>query len=169
MKVTIDRPWFNAQLLGQTEEFMHFNAAKISAGKPQEVHDKLDKGETVNGANCLLPSWASAFIVVKDVHIVMSKASKFDASEINDMQSSSSSGGGFLCFSASKSSSSSDHREAFSMRNTESDISIRIPAPQILGWISQLAPEDLSKQDYVPFDANEFVKPPPVSNGTFTT
>ncbi|KAL6360909.1 hypothetical protein LRP88_04369 [Fusarium phalaenopsidis] len=168
MKVTIDRSWFNAQLLGQTEEFMHFNAAKISAGKPQEVHDKLDKGETVNGANCFLPSWASAFIVVKDEHIVMSSASTFDARETSDMQSSSSSGGGFLCFSASKSSSSSDHREAFSMRNTESDISIRIPAPQILGWISQLAPEDLSKQDYVTFDANEFMKPPPVSNGTVT-
>ncbi|KAJ4202693.1 hypothetical protein NW759_015343 [Fusarium solani] len=85
MKVTIDRPWFNAQLLGRTEESMHFNAAKISTGKPQEVHDKLDKGETVNGANCLLPSWASAFIVVKDVHIVMSSASTFDASEISDM------------------------------------------------------------------------------------
>ncbi|KAF4992762.1 hypothetical protein FDECE_13622, partial [Fusarium decemcellulare] len=128
MKVTIDRPWFNAQLLGQTEEFMHFNAAKISAGKPEDVHDRLDKGQTVDGANCLLPSWASAFIVVKDVHIIMSSASTFEDREISDMQKSSASGGGFLCFSASKSSSSSDHREAFSMKNTNKDISIRIPA-----------------------------------------
>lgn len=160
MKVTIDRPWFNAQLLGQTKEFFHFNANKISAGNPPTIHESLKNGDHVDGSNCIIPSWATAFVVVKDVHIIMSSHTKFEESEIHDMKSSSGSGGGFLCFQVSKSSSSSDHRDSFSMKSDDQHISIRIPAPQILGWISQLAPEDHSVNTYTPFNDKEFAKPP---------
>jgi hypothetical protein len=167
MKVTVDRPWFNAQLLGQTKEFFNFNANKISAGNPQTIHNDLKNGDPVNGSECLIPSWATAFIVVKDVHIIMASHSKFDESEIHDMKKSSSSSGGFLCFQCSKSESSSDHRDAFSMKSSDTHISIRIPAPQILGWVSQLAPEDHSLATYTPFNEKEFpARPaPPVKNG----
>lgn len=159
MKVTIDRPWFNAQLLGQTKEFFRFNANKISAGDPVKIHDELKNGDAVDGSECLVPSWATAFVVVKDVHIILSSHTNFDESEIHDMKSSSGSSGGFLCFQCSKSSSSSDHRDSFSMKSDDNHISIRIPAPHILGWVSQLAPEDDSVQSYKPFDEKEFAKP----------
>ncbi|KAK2593057.1 hypothetical protein QQS21_009265 [Conoideocrella luteorostrata] len=160
MKVAIDRPWFNAQLLGQTREFFHFNANKISAGSPQTIHDSLKNGDHVDGSECMIPSWATAFVVVKDVHIILTSKDKFEDSEIHDMKSSSGSSGGFLCFQCSKSSSSSDHRDAFSMKSSDNRISIRIPAPQILGWVSQLAPEDHSVKTYTPFNEKEFEKPP---------
>lgn len=158
MKVTIDRPWFNGQLLGQTKEFFNFNANKISAGNPQTIHDTLASGGTVDGSETMIPTWATAFVVVKDVHIVLKSETGFTESERSDMQESSASGGGFLCFQASKSSSSSDHREAFTMKSDKDVISIRIPAPQILGWCSQLAPEDHSLSKYTPFGNKEFEK-----------
>ncbi|KAH6874038.1 hypothetical protein B0T10DRAFT_415823 [Thelonectria olida] len=169
MKVTIDRPWFNAQLLGQSNEFMHFNASKISAGNPQDIHKTLSSGGTVDGSNCLIPSWATAFIVAKDVHIIMTTHDTFSDSEVHDMKSSSSSGGGFLCFQASKSSSNSEHRDAFSMKNDNKNISIRITAPQVIGWISQLAPEDKSVSSYEPFNEAEFAKPQLVNGEAATT
>ena len=144
MKVTIHRPWFNAQLLGQSNEFMQYNANKISAGNPQDIYKTFSSGGIVDSSNCLLPSWTTAFIVVKDVHIVMTSQSTFTSSQIDDMKRASSSGGGFLCFQASKSSSGSEHRNSFSMKSDERKISIDIPAPQIIGWVSQLAPEDIS-------------------------
>lgn len=143
MKVTIDRPWFDAHVLGQTKEFSHSSANSISAGKPQDIQAALASGEAVDDSNSIIPSWATGFVVVKDVHVVMSSHSKFDESEVSAIKNSLSSGGGFLCFQ-SKSSFSSNHPNAFSMKTSENNISIRIAAPQILGWISQLAPEDVS-------------------------
>ncbi|KAK4221114.1 hypothetical protein QBC38DRAFT_492703 [Podospora fimiseda] len=159
MKVVIDRPWFNAQLLGQTGEFFNFNSTKISSKKPSEVHKTLADGEPFDASDCMLPSWTTAFVVVKDVHIILSKTDSWSDSEISDMQKSSSEGGGFLCFQASKSSASSDHRDAFAMRHEDKNIDIRIPAPQILGWLTQLAPEDVSLKSYTPLSEKEFAKP----------
>ena len=156
MKVIIDRPWFKAQLLSETKEFFHFNTSKISAGDPQKTHASLASGDAVDSSQCILPSWTTAFVVVKDVHIILTSKKEFDESEIHDMQSASASGGGFLCFQASKSASSSDHRDAFSMAADKNTISIRIPAPQILGWVSQLAPEDLSLKTYTQLSEKEF-------------
>ncbi len=144
LKVTIDRPWFKGQLLGQTKAFFHFNANKISAGDSNEVLEMMKNGDHVDGTQCILPSWTTAFVVVKDVHIILTSKSEFEGSEIHDMQSACASGGGLLCFQASKSASSSDDRDAFSMTSDKKTISIRIPAPQILGWVTQLAPEDHS-------------------------
>ncbi|UPL04145.1 hypothetical protein LCI18_015079 [Fusarium solani-melongenae] len=158
MKVTMDRPWFKGQLLGQTKEFFHFNANKISAGDSNKVHEMMKNGDHVEGTHCILPSWTTAFVVVKDVHIILASESGFEDSEIHDMQSASASGGGFLCFQASKSASSSDHRDAFSMASDKNRISIRIPAPQILGWVTQLAPEDHSLKTYTPFNDKEFAE-----------
>ncbi|KAK3368777.1 hypothetical protein B0H63DRAFT_565407 [Podospora didyma] len=145
MKVVIDRPWFNAQLLGQQtkEPFHNSNANKVSAGDPQEVLDQfLKDGHTVrDGPQYMLHSWSTAFVVVKDVHIVMSNKDGFDDDEVNCMRNAladggdGGGGGGGLCFQASKNAT---------VHGGKITISIRIPAPQILGWVSQLAPEDVS-------------------------
>lgn len=156
MKVVIDRPWMNAQLLGQTKEFFHFNATAISAGKPQTIHERLAKGDPVDGSQAIIPSWTTAFIVVKDVHIILKSKTDIQTSDVHDMHDATQSGGGFLCFQVSKSDQSSDHREASSIKSDKRTVSIRIPAPQILGWISQLAPEDQSVKTYTQFDEKEF-------------
>lgn len=157
MKVVMERPWMSAQLLGQTKEFFHFNATKISAGQPQTIHDSLSKGDAVDGSKSILPSWTTAFVVVKDVHIILKSKTDIQTSDVHDMQNATRSGGGFLCFQVSKSSQSSDHRETASIKSDKNTISIRIPAPQILGWISQLAPEDQCLTSYTQFDEKEFM------------
>ncbi|PON22155.1 hypothetical protein TGAM01_v209029 [Trichoderma gamsii] len=106
----------------------------------------------------MISTWATAYVVVKDVHIILRNDKEFSEAERLDMQSCSSSGGGFLCFQASKSSFSLDHHEAFTMKSDNKTISIKIPAPQILGWCSQLAPQDDSLPMYTPFGANKFEK-----------
>ncbi|KAF7173669.1 hypothetical protein CNMCM6106_007710 [Aspergillus hiratsukae] len=164
MKVSIDRPWMNAQLLGQTREFFRLHADKITDRKPTDLHDDIFNG-VVDSSNLLLPSWSTGFIVVKDVHIILKAHEQVDVAAVHDMQSSTSSGGGFLCFRVSKSESSSDHRASASVTSDTKYISIKIPAPQIIGCICQLAPTDDSTTTYTPFTADKefpgFVKPPP--------
>ncbi|RHZ51491.1 hypothetical protein CDV55_100558 [Aspergillus turcosus] len=164
MKVSIDRPWMNAQLLGQTREFFRLHENQITDRKPTDMHNKISNG-VVDSSNLLLPSWSTGFIVVKDVHIILTAHEQVDIAAVHDMQSSTSSGGGFLCFRVSKSESSSDHRESASVTSDTKYISIKIPAPQIIGWICQLAPMDDSTRTYTPFTADkefpDFVKPPP--------
>ncbi len=159
MKVSITRPWMDTQLLGQTKSFFHSNVMPISAGKPSSIKSALKNHTPIDKASkTILPTWSTGFIVAKDVHIVMNSDEKFEANEAHDIQNSANAGGGFLCFSCGKSESSSDHRTAASVTSTEKTLNIKIPAPQILGWICQLAPEDECLHEYTPFPEGEFVK-----------
>ncbi|RLL96540.1 hypothetical protein CFD26_103662 [Aspergillus turcosus] len=153
----------NAQLLGQTQEFFCLHENQITDQKPTDMHDKISNG-VVDLSNLLLPSWSTGFIVMKDVHIILTAHKQVDIAAVHDMQSSTSSGSGFLYFHVLKSKSSSDHHESASVTSDTKYISIKIPAPQIISWICQLAPMDDSIRIYTPFTADkefpDFVKPP---------
>ncbi|KAI9801790.1 MAG: hypothetical protein M1825_003163 [Sarcosagium campestre] len=160
MKVSIQRPWMNAAVLDQSENFYRPGEGKVSLGMPSEL--KKDLASRTAGVNdseaALLPGWATSFVVAKDVHIIMNATESFDSSTVSDMQKSANTGGGFLCFSASKSSASSDHREGAVVTSDGKNLSIKIAAPQILGWITELAPADHYQSDYKPFPENEFLE-----------
>ena len=102
-----------------------------------------------------MPSWTTGFVVAKDVHILFKSDEAFTAEHVSDIQKSSQTGGGFLCFSCSKSESSSDHRTEAQVVATGNTLSIKIPAPQILGWISELCPEDKCQANYMPLRTDE--------------
>jgi hypothetical protein len=159
MKVNIDRPWMNTGLLDQTKEFYHTNGTRISHGAPSDVKTWLppskDPGRKELDNPCMLPSWTTGFVVVKDVHIIMQSEKEWSTDETNDMQSSSNSGGGFLCFSCSRSDSSSHHDNKSAFTSNKKTLSIKIPAPQVLGWITHLAPKDECKGDYKSLPQNE--------------
>ncbi|RKK76389.1 hypothetical protein BFJ69_g7039 [Fusarium oxysporum] len=106
----------------------------------------------------ILPSFPTSFIVAKDIHMVFTPKSSFQNGTLADAQSaSSSSKGGFCGFSGSSSSSSSSfHHETANVQASSNVISVKIPAPQILGWINELMPEDKSKNTYKPLPTDEF-------------
>ncbi|KAH7253843.1 uncharacterized protein BKA55DRAFT_689345 [Fusarium redolens] len=108
--------------------------------------------------NLLLPSLQTSYIVVKDIHIVFTSNSGFQEGTLDDAQSASSPwSGGFLSSSNSSSSSSSFfHHEATNIQTSSTNISVKFPAPQILGWINKLMPEDRSKNTYKPLPSDEF-------------
>ncbi|KAK6497325.1 hypothetical protein TWF506_004798 [Arthrobotrys conoides] len=111
----------------------------------------------------MLPSFATSLIVVKDVHIIFISETEFDESHIKDLQSNSNPNKGILCVSISKSDNSTYHREGASIQSTKNRVSIKIPAPQILGWILELTPEDQTAKQYENLPAKEFeshIKPP---------
>jgi hypothetical protein len=165
MKVVLNRPWLSGSMLMQSKEFVRSLRTEISGGAPGEVKAALEAKTGGEGANpglvtkaqkALLPAWPTAFIIVKDVHIILDAGVKWERSMVQDMQKRMSAGGGVLCFSVSKSESSSEHRAAASMSSEETRLSIKIPAPQIIGWIQELCPVDETQTSYTVLKDSEY-------------
>ncbi|OQE40114.1 hypothetical protein PENCOP_c006G08050 [Penicillium coprophilum] len=158
MKVTINRPWMNAGLLAQTKEFFHANAAKISTSAPSEVIAALTGKDTekLNQAQkAMIPAWTKSFLIVKDLHVILSTENDLHDSAASDVQKSMESGGGFLCFGTHRSEQSSEHSASASVTQEGKRLSIKIPAPQIIGWVSQICPKDESLEIYNGLTDNE--------------
>ncbi|RGP79771.1 cytochrome p450 [Fusarium longipes] len=161
MKVEIQRPWMNASLLSQSQQFYRTAETPIAAYDTKVVTTALhnfqdfDKEE---GGPGLLPSFPTSFIVAKDVHIIYTSNKGFSDAFKKDIESNASSGGGFLCFQSSSSSHGPGVQvEKMSVSTSSNAISIKIPAPQILGWISELVGKDDTQKQYPQLPADEFV------------
>ena len=164
MKVGITRPWFNGNLLRESQEFWHTNSVPINSGSPSKIKAALASADStvLEKANSTsMPSWTTGFVVAKDVHVLFKSDQQFTSEHVSNIRKSSSSGGGFLCFSCSKSESSLDHRTEAQTLATANTLSIRIPAPQILAWISELCPEGKCQANYTPLPTNEIKLHPP--------
>lgn len=164
MKVGITRPWFDGNLLRQSQEFWHTNSNPINSGPPSTIKDGLanaDKAVLDKANTTSMPSWTTGFVVAKDVHLLFKSDEQFTAEHVSDIQKSSQAGGGFLCFSCSKSSSSLEHSTEAQAVATGNTLSIKIPAPQILGWISELCPQDMCQANYTPLPTDEIKLHPP--------
>lgn len=157
MKVVIDRPWFDSSVLRRTEDYYRTLATPISAMDSDGVVKALNPetgdynllAKKLSPAwNSLLPSYPTAFIVAKDIHLILRNDKDWDSSQVDDLHRSMSAGGGFLCFSVSKSESSEEHRTAAAVAHRGEYLSIRIPAPQIIGWCQELTPKDVSQEAY---------------------
>ncbi|KAK4448740.1 hypothetical protein QBC34DRAFT_406655 [Podospora aff. communis PSN243] len=169
MKVTLSRPWLDASLFAQTREYRRnllTPISKLDAGdikaalliepdQDKAKHD--DKEKTLTEANkALLPAWPKAFILAKEVHIIFTSTEKWDDNVVTDLRKQMDAGGGVLCFSCAKSESSSEHRTSAAVRSEEHKLDIRIPAPQIIGWVQQLCPKDECQSDYHPLKQSQF-------------
>ena len=136
MKVGITRPWFNGNLLRESQEFWHTNSVAINSGPPSKIKNGLavpDQAVLDKENNTTMPLWTTGFFVAKDVHILFNSEEEFTSDHVSDIQKSLQAGDGFLCFSCSKSESSSDHAAEAQAVATKNTLSIKIPAPQILG------------------------------------
>jgi hypothetical protein len=119
---------------------------------PPEKQAALDAAR-----NALMPAIPKAFIVVKDVNIILTSTLDWGSQSVKDLQKAMSAGGGILCFSCAKSESSSEHRTAAAVSHQGDHLSIRIPAPQIIGWIQDITHPDLTQSAYTSLKESEFV------------
>ncbi|KAF2821590.1 hypothetical protein CC86DRAFT_373444 [Ophiobolus disseminans] len=168
MKVVINRPWMNTGIFQRLSEFYFESSGKIApkdfslvkaALSPVKVSDSDDttrKATIREAQNTILPTWPISFIVAKDIHILMQGGKNYSKDQVADMQKKMDSGGGCLCFSTSKSEASSEHRTAAATSYEQNRLSIKIPAPQIIGWVSNFSPPDLSQPTYKAMETGEF-------------
>ncbi|KAI1062937.1 hypothetical protein LB507_005566 [Fusarium sp. FIESC RH6] len=160
--VTVDRSgWFDPSLLEMSKSFMKGSKTNdYSTWTKWKTGDKIEdaaKAITSNNTNKpegYLVSFPVGYIIVKDCVIKVSSSSsqKKDMKEFIDKQSQSS--GGFLCFSHSSASRSSSDSSSSSTTSASDGAVIRIPGPQILGYIMQLTGQDKS-QDFSPIPTDE--------------
>ncbi|KAH7027231.1 uncharacterized protein B0I36DRAFT_247443, partial [Microdochium trichocladiopsis] len=151
--VTVDRSgWFDPSFLEMSKAFMR--GAKddnyVSWSTWAEGHTTPDKATEVIRANAAdkpkgyLAAFPVGYILVKDctIKVTSSSMNSRDLKKHFDQQSESS--GGFLCFSHSNASRSSNDSSSSSTVATESGVVVRIPGPQILGYMMQLTGKDES-------------------------
>ena len=152
MKVNINRGgWFNPQVLKATKAMVRLTEKKISVGPPSGQWEEVNK--------YLLPAFPVAFVLAKDVTIKL-KLEDQDISTVSSvMNSNSEACGGFLCFSTGHSRSSSSNTQSFFCGTSGTDLMIRIPGPQILGWFLECVNADEADATYTPMPEDYLPKP----------
>ncbi|RBR11972.1 hypothetical protein FVER53590_08850 [Fusarium verticillioides] len=135
-KVAIDRPWFKAQVLGKSTD----PTANISAGNAEDVRKLFASGSIIDITECQSPAWTTGFLVVQDMCITLTSHTTLQGSEVQDIDDCLSLGGSLLAFRASKSDTDGNRGAGYGIKSDDKMIQIRISAPQILGWFTQISP-----------------------------
>lgn len=112
-------------------------------------------------ATGLLPCYPVGYILCKDALIKLSGMALATSTSKTHLLEKSQSSGGFLFFSYSRASESQHDTSRATFQTASDGIIIRIPGPQILGYVQQLVPADES----IPYDpaqslGKEFYLPP---------
>ncbi|CCT74509.1 uncharacterized protein FFUJ_10564 [Fusarium fujikuroi IMI 58289] len=139
-KVAIDRPWFNAQVLGKGTGPIASTAAKLSAGNAEDVRKLFASGSIIDTTEYQLPAWTTSFLVVQDVCITLTSHTTFQRSQVQEIDNCLSSGGSLLVFRACKSDTNGNQGAGYGIKSDDKMIQVRISAPQILGWSTQISP-----------------------------
>ncbi|KAJ3489873.1 hypothetical protein NLI96_g1832 [Meripilus lineatus] len=146
--VTVDRAgWFRPQFFQESKSYYHINPELKWTKWPEgvETMDQLKNGGTSNFHQLnqyLLPGYTIGFIICKDITIKISYSKTNVEDKKSNMSKSSQSSGGCLCWSYSNGSSSNQSDNSHSFQSAQDGCIIRIPGPQILGYIIQLTPND---------------------------
>ncbi|KAJ7920263.1 hypothetical protein B0H13DRAFT_2319601 [Mycena leptocephala] len=162
--VTVDRGgWFQPQFFKESNAFYKVNPDISWVDGP--------KGSGIKG---LMPGFPIAFLVVKDVTVRVVHSQVLASDEKKFEQSAAATSGGFLCFSYSSSKSSSSSSTASSFKQYSNGYVVKIPGPQILGYMVQeldsdlttLMPAELPDNFFIPDDEfNETITGPGTQNG----
>ncbi|KAF5242674.1 hypothetical protein FANTH_8583 [Fusarium anthophilum] len=169
--VTVDRSgWFDPALLEMSKSFMKGSKTNDytpwtswkTGHKIEDAAKAITDNAQEKKPEGYLVAFPVGYIIVKDCVIKVSSSSSQGKSmkEFIDKQSQSS--GGFLCFSHSSASRSSSDSSSSSTSSASDGVVIRIPGPQILGYIMQLTGQDQSQnfsevplEDLFPEDEEE--------------
>lgn len=164
--VTVDRSgWFDPGFLANSSSFMK-NDSSFSWTRPrQKVAEQppnanappaktLSSDEMTEAIRTDLGSvfpsqprfgaFPAGYIVVKDVIVKVESGTSAAASSSSNFQEKKASSGGFLCFSHSSGEEHSGSQQDSVSEARSDGYVVRIPGPQILGYIQQLTPEDNS-------------------------
>ncbi|KAE8244742.1 hypothetical protein A4X13_0g6310 [Tilletia indica] len=149
--VTVDRSgWFQPQFFESSKAFAKNNKDlswtslyKTTADNPKTIIDKIATG-TVEEEGSALPAFPIGYIIVKDTQIKVSESKTSTSTSKGSMKEDAARSGGILCFSYSSSETSASDSSASATKQASDGIVVNIPGPQILGYIMQLMPRDLS-------------------------
>ncbi|WP_281660903.1 coiled-coil domain-containing protein [Microvirgula aerodenitrificans] len=157
-KVSFDRGgWFNPSFFKISNAFTRLSQDVKAApaltidkvkGKNQEELKTLIQWEddVKRKHNYALPAYPVALIIAKDITLKFKLTDELseEASEIVEHQSATS--GGIFCFSASSSSASSSSAKSMYHGSHQGYYYIRIPGPQVIGYLLQFTPADNSEE-----------------------
>lgn len=101
---------------------------------------------TFDAGQSLLPAFPVGYILAKDILIKISKSSSSSSIDTKALSEQASVAGGMLCFSFSHASSSSNESSHVHMEHRSDGMVMKIPGPQILGYVMQLTPRDQSRK-----------------------
>ncbi|KAF7341730.1 ZnMc domain-containing protein [Mycena sanguinolenta] len=155
--VTVDRGgWFQPQFFKQSQTFYKVNPTVTWTNATRETMSQILRGELP--ATGLMPGFPVGFLIAKDIVVRISHGTSAVAdTKATDMASAASSGG-ILCFSYSNSSSSNSTSTTSSFQSYSNGFIVKIPGPQILGYMVQvtdpdqteLMPATLPKNFFIP-------------------
>ncbi|KAF7325505.1 ZnMc domain-containing protein [Mycena kentingensis (nom. inval.)] len=146
--VTVDRGgWFQPQFFSESKAFY-------------KINPDITWNDGANPPNGLLCGFPIGYLIVKDVMIRIIHTDEASDDTKRAEAASSTMSGGILCFSGSKSSSSSSSFSSSNFTQYSNGYIVRIPGPQILGYMMQktdgdeatLMPSKLPDNFFVPDD-----------------
>jgi len=151
--VTVDRAgWFQPQFFKQSGTFYHIDPTVSWSKWPADARNDMTTLRTLPqrsldsmNKQSLLPAFPVGYIICKDITIKISSTSASTAEFKSNMRKDAAASGGVLCFSFSQSSSSSQSDNSYSFQTCSDGCVVRIPGPQILGYIMQLTDNDTTK------------------------
>jgi hypothetical protein len=125
----------------------------------QKDHSKAVDAAIIDGTKpippAFLPCFPTGYILAKDVVI---KISQFQISTVADkkfLDEKTTKGGSFLFFSTAKTTQKTSESSSSNFQMASNGMVVRIPGPQVIGYIQQMMPWDGTHQ----FDPNEALKP----------
>ncbi|KAF8956725.1 hypothetical protein BDZ97DRAFT_154780 [Flammula alnicola] len=153
--VTVDRGgWFQPQFFKQSTDFYHLDPNITWSRWPQGIEHFSDLSNNSDTTvwddlnKCVLPAYPAGFIICKDITVkihITSTDIKAAGAEIEKYAATSA---GILCFSMNKSEHSKASDKSYSFVQKGDGCIIRIPGPQILGYILQFTDND--KTELIP-------------------
>ncbi|KAK6980755.1 ZnMc domain-containing protein, partial [Favolaschia claudopus] len=154
--VTVDRGgWFQPQFFKESKTFYKVDPDITWTSATPDAMPNILKGETpVTG---LMPGFPIAFLIAKDIVIRITHSSSSSAESKQADAASAASSGGLLCFSYSNSHSSSSTSTSSNFQSYSNGFIVKIPGPQILGYMIQLADPDQTKLMPATLPTNFFI------------
>ncbi|KAK6980654.1 ZnMc domain-containing protein [Favolaschia claudopus] len=154
--VTVDRGgWFQPQFFKESKTFYKVDPDVTWTSATPDAMPNILKGETpVTG---LMPGFPIAFLIAKDIVIRITHSSSSSAESKQADAASAASSGGLLCFSYSNSHSSSSTSTSSNFQSYSNGFIVKIPGPQILGYMIQLADPDQTKLMPATLPTNFFI------------
>ncbi|KAH7304523.1 hypothetical protein B0I35DRAFT_494848 [Stachybotrys elegans] len=160
--VTVDRAgWFDPSLLAMSKSFMRGSDdnnytpwATWNDGLKDEAVAEAIKQNGSDKPEGYLAAFPVGYILVKDCVIKVTCSGSDGKALKEHIDRKSQSSGGFLCFSHSSASSSLTNGSTSSTTSTKDGVVIRIPGPQILGYMMQVVDKDES-QPFKMLEADE--------------
>lgn len=119
------------------ENTKHYNVTSATAAR--DFRESQDENDLPRG---LLPTFPVGYILCKDVVIKVATSSSLTTEDKTHLSEKAQSSGGCLCFSYNQASEHTKDTSRAAFDFASDGMIVRIPGPQILGYVQQVMPVD---------------------------